>query len=732
MVYAACYRVLASRADAEDSTQECFLRLAGHAASVRTSVAGWLHRVAVRTSIGAQRKQHTRRRAEREAAVMGDRSADASWDEVKTEIDRGIDQLPDRVREPVVLHFLEGKPQVAIAEQLGLSQPSVSRRVQEGVEELRRHLKRSGIAVSVGGLAGLLTTQTGEAAPAALVAELGRIALSGVGSGSAQTAGVGLGFGTILTSKSTIACTVVTALAVLSAVQYAARTPATTPQAATTARAMRAALAAATSGAGVRPSMASRRTGPQASPPGTAPSPAEVTPAVLGPEAVSTAGSAPAARVAQAPPAERGPATSAADMTDPAAVVRAYTDACRRGDVEAALALTNVGQEIVRPLTDEIGEAAALVDDYGMAVLKEYLLLPVSPETARTVGESTLEGDTARVTATVQPPELTFVLAKQEDGTWRIDLEASILATTQQPASVVFTDARRSLGPLRVDWAVRQTLYEAGKHVIRYARETGRYPKAQSWMDDVEAHCMVLGAFDLSSVLGKEYGLAMNVSISGLPYDDNWPLRRRIAGLFISGDTSRNASGDPDLVLNATDEGIEGGAIWLASEEVVTVPWGMSVAEAVRSVDDGEVSRQRIEAILKALLSYARDNEGKLPPADSWCDLALLYAPTGQNADELFWCPATPQLDYAWAINEDLAGKDIRQVPNHDRQVLVLPVENGARNEVRAVPERVEEGRYLVPWGEGPRLAVRVGMLNGETRSLYQGDRYPKPPTAGP
>ena len=44
MVYATCSRVLANAADAEDSTQECFLRLARHAASIRTSVAGWLCR----------------------------------------------------------------------------------------------------------------------------------------------------------------------------------------------------------------------------------------------------------------------------------------------------------------------------------------------------------------------------------------------------------------------------------------------------------------------------------------------------------------------------------------------------------------------------------------------------------------------------------------------------------------------------------------------------------------
>jgi hypothetical protein len=233
-------------------------------------------------------------------------------------------------------------------------------------------------------------------------------------------------------------------------------------------------------------------------------------------------------------------------------------------------------------------------------------------------------------------------------------------------------------------------------------------------------------------VLNEEYGLAMNAGISGLPYDENWPLRQKIVGLFTSSDTSRNASGDPDLELAAIDEGIEGVGIWLASEEVVTVPHGMSVDEAVLSIDHHEVSRRSVEATLQALLSYARDNEGKLPPADSWYDLVLPYLATGQDADELLWCPATPELDYAWAINRDLAGKQIRQVRHHDRQVLLLPAEAGVRNEVRAVPEFVAEGRYLAPWNEGPRLAVRVGLLNGETRLVPEGSPYPKPPQDEP
>ncbi|MGD8240784.1 MAG: sigma-70 family RNA polymerase sigma factor, partial [Armatimonadota bacterium] len=224
MVYAACYRVLGSRADAEDSAQECFLRLARSADSIRTSVAGWLHRVAVRCSLSMHRQNGSRRKMEQEVAgMLGDNAAEPSWDRIRADIDQAIDSLPEALRETLVLHFLEGKPQTAIAEELGLSQPAVSQRIKRALERLRRHLKGAGLAVSAGSLAALLTTHGSEAAPATLVAELGRIALSGIGSSPAAT---GAGVAATVATKAKIACTLAATLVVGAAVHQALRGPA--------------------------------------------------------------------------------------------------------------------------------------------------------------------------------------------------------------------------------------------------------------------------------------------------------------------------------------------------------------------------------------------------------------------------------------------------------------------------------------------------------------------------
>ncbi len=49
MVYGACLRLLRREADAQDATQETFIKLALHAGSVRSNIGAWLHAAAATT-----------------------------------------------------------------------------------------------------------------------------------------------------------------------------------------------------------------------------------------------------------------------------------------------------------------------------------------------------------------------------------------------------------------------------------------------------------------------------------------------------------------------------------------------------------------------------------------------------------------------------------------------------------------------------------------------------------
>ncbi|MBM3475351.1 MAG: sigma-70 family RNA polymerase sigma factor [Armatimonadetes bacterium] len=221
MVYRTCCRLLGSRPDAEDAAQECFLQLARSAGSVNESVAGWLHRVAVRTSLALRRRDLVRRRAEREAgSVTPDREAGPTWEEIKDEVDQAIDKLPEDLRVPLVLHFLQGTPQTAIAEELGVSQQAVSLRIKKAVERLRRHLGPAGAALSVAGLAALVGSGSAEAAPATLVAGLGRIALAGVPPSPPTAIGTAMiGHAAAMSAGTKTVCVLAVCVAVGAAVQ---------------------------------------------------------------------------------------------------------------------------------------------------------------------------------------------------------------------------------------------------------------------------------------------------------------------------------------------------------------------------------------------------------------------------------------------------------------------------------------------------------------------------------
>ncbi len=199
MVFAACHRILGNHADAEDAAQDCFFRLARHADSLRPPIAGWLHTVAVRVALDALRKRKSLK-ARHEAARREARRPpppDPTWDEMKGAVDTAIAQLPDRLRVPLVLYYLEQRTQEEIAGELGISQPAVSQRLKRAVGALRRRLKRRGFTSLESALAPLLAGHAVEAAPASLTAALGKMAVAGItpGGTAAGTAAVAGGLG---------------------------------------------------------------------------------------------------------------------------------------------------------------------------------------------------------------------------------------------------------------------------------------------------------------------------------------------------------------------------------------------------------------------------------------------------------------------------------------------------------------------------------------------------------
>jgi RNA polymerase sigma factor (sigma-70 family) len=151
MVHQVCRRVLRHPQDAEDAFQATFLVLAHelHALRQHSSLAGWLHGVALRISRKARARAMARRRWEAGAALPeAVPPDDLSGSEVRSALDVELSRLPDKWRLPLVLCYLEGQTQDEAADRLGWSKSTLRRRLEQARAALGSRLKGRGIAWS--------------------------------------------------------------------------------------------------------------------------------------------------------------------------------------------------------------------------------------------------------------------------------------------------------------------------------------------------------------------------------------------------------------------------------------------------------------------------------------------------------------------------------------------------------------------------------------------------------
>ncbi|MBI2425787.1 MAG: sigma-70 family RNA polymerase sigma factor [Candidatus Hydrogenedentes bacterium] len=181
MVYATALRMLRSPHDAEDLAQECFEILATTERAPESHVGAWLHRVATRRAL--DRLKAGARRVQREQVYTDAtaKHAEQHWNDLYDHIDALLLDLPDELRHPLVAHFLEGKKQLEVARELGVSRQAVSKRIAKGVEAIRAGLQARGISTSLATLTAFLTAahDASAATPLVLQTSAGKIALAG-------------------------------------------------------------------------------------------------------------------------------------------------------------------------------------------------------------------------------------------------------------------------------------------------------------------------------------------------------------------------------------------------------------------------------------------------------------------------------------------------------------------------------------------------------------------------
>lgn len=209
-IYSTCLRVLNNRAQAQEATQETFLRLIRRPRAVSRSLGGWLHRTATHIAIDMIRRDRSRRQRELDYATEEPRHA-SRWDELSPLIDEALLDLPEDARVLLIDHFILGKAQREIVAERGTSPATVSRRMQAALESLRAALRKRGVAVGAAALGTLLLQNTVEAAPAALCHELGKMAMV---SGAKAGLSTGVAVAIKVAAWSTVALVAVVAMGV--------------------------------------------------------------------------------------------------------------------------------------------------------------------------------------------------------------------------------------------------------------------------------------------------------------------------------------------------------------------------------------------------------------------------------------------------------------------------------------------------------------------------------------
>lgn len=194
LVYSAALRHVGIAAQAEEIAQAVFIILARKAAGLRegTVLEAWLYETTRLTCLSFLRGERRRQFREQEAymqSTLENAADDSVWRQLAPLLDEAMANLARQDREIVVLRFFKNKNVRETAEVLNITEAAAQKRAGRAVEKLRSYFAKKGVAVSIGGLAAVISANSVQSAPAALAASVAAIAVGkgAVASGSSLT-----------------------------------------------------------------------------------------------------------------------------------------------------------------------------------------------------------------------------------------------------------------------------------------------------------------------------------------------------------------------------------------------------------------------------------------------------------------------------------------------------------------------------------------------------------------
>ena len=172
LVHSAAYRFTGDSQHAEEITQAVFFILARKAGRLGRDVvlSGWLYQAARLTAANFVKGEIRRQKREREAGMQStiNEPETNAWEQIAPLLDEAMGRLGETDRNAVVLRYFENKTAAEIGARLKLNEEAAHKRVQRALEKLRKFFTQRGIALSAMAIAGAVSANSVQAAPAGL------------------------------------------------------------------------------------------------------------------------------------------------------------------------------------------------------------------------------------------------------------------------------------------------------------------------------------------------------------------------------------------------------------------------------------------------------------------------------------------------------------------------------------------------------------------------------------
>jgi len=144
-VYKYAFRWTTVKEDAEDITQEVFIKLANnlHTFNMRASFSTWLYRITVNCAKDFTRKNRKWREHKPVDSAKGDLVSANPGPEIRSfhkEILNAVNQLPTKLKEATLLVFAEGLTHKEAAQIQGCAETTVSWRIFQAKRKLKKVL----------------------------------------------------------------------------------------------------------------------------------------------------------------------------------------------------------------------------------------------------------------------------------------------------------------------------------------------------------------------------------------------------------------------------------------------------------------------------------------------------------------------------------------------------------------------------------------------------------------